>query len=69
MPALEDIMNFHWLNHLGMSIRTIALHTGRDRHTVIKYLKNLLKEAQYTSPVLQNQAMDSYKDYPVETSP
>ncbi len=47
MLALEDIMYFHQLKHEGMSVRAISCHSGYNRGTVTKYLKNGLKEPRY----------------------
>ena len=63
MLALEDIMDFHKLKQQGMSVRAIAHHTGYNRRTVTKYLRNGLKEPRYKPRAPRPGKLDPYRDY------
>lgn len=63
MLALEDIMDFHRLKQQGMSVRAIARHTGYNRRTVAKYLRNGLKEPGYRPRAPRPGKLDPYGDY------
>ncbi len=63
MLALENIMDFHQLRQQGMSVRAIAQHTGYNRGTVTKYLKNGLKAPRYKPRPPRPGKLDPYRDY------
>lgn len=62
MLALEDIMDFHQLKQEGISVRAIALHTGYNRRTVTKYLRNGLKAPRYKPRAPRPGKLDPYRD-------
>ena len=63
MLALEDIMDFHQLKQQGMSVRAISRHTGYNRRTVAKYLRNGLKEPKFKPRAPRPCKLDPYREY------
>ena len=59
-----ELFVIHELRHQGLSISAIARHTGLDRKTVRKYLKQGLQAPRYGPRAPRPQLLDPYRGYP-----
>ena len=58
-----ELFVIHELRHQGLSISAIARHTGLDRKTVRKYLKQGLQAPRYGPRAPRPQLLDPYRGY------